>query len=47
MMPGEQRGCVGCHELHSMAPPTAIRFGPTTSADEAFSAALGYRKHQL
>ncbi len=21
LMPGEQRGCVGCHELHSTAPP--------------------------
>ena len=21
LMPGEQRGCVGCHEMHSTAPP--------------------------
>jgi len=21
LMPGEQRGCVGCHEMHSIAPP--------------------------
>jgi hypothetical protein len=23
LMPGEQRGCVGCHEAHSTSPPTA------------------------
>ncbi|MGD0089817.1 MAG: hypothetical protein ABSE73_07840 [Planctomycetota bacterium] len=23
LMPGEKRGCVGCHELHSVAPPSA------------------------
>jgi hypothetical protein len=33
LMPGEQRGCVGCHELHSTAPPVqsgiALRRPPT------------------
>ncbi|MGA2257649.1 MAG: hypothetical protein ABSG53_23560, partial [Thermoguttaceae bacterium] len=33
LMPGEQRGCVGCHELHSTAPPrqvgSALRRAPT------------------
>lgn len=33
LMPGEQRGCVGCHEMHSSAPPTrqglALRRLPT------------------
>jgi hypothetical protein len=25
VMPGERRGCLGCHELHSTAPPTEAR----------------------
>jgi len=33
LMPGEQRGCVGCHELHSTTPPRskglAMRAGPS------------------
>ena len=33
LMPGEQRGCVGCHEMHSAAPPRqgglALRRPPT------------------
>jgi hypothetical protein len=33
LMPGEQRGCVGCHEMHSSAPPQrsglAMRRPPT------------------
>jgi len=33
LMPGEQRGCVGCHEMHSTAPARqgalALRRGPT------------------
>ncbi len=33
LMPGEQRGCVGCHEMHSTAPPQkqglAMRRPPT------------------
>jgi len=33
VMPGERRGCVGCHESHSTTPPTrqalALRRGPT------------------
>jgi len=33
LMPGERRGCVGCHETHSTAPPKsaglALRRGPT------------------
>jgi hypothetical protein len=28
LMPGEQRGCVGCHELHSTAPPQEKGTGP-------------------
>jgi hypothetical protein len=33
VLPGEQRGCVGCHEMHSTAPPRQVglaqRRGPT------------------
>jgi hypothetical protein len=36
LMPGEVRGCVGCHESHSTAPPTrtglAVRRAPTELA---------------
>ena len=47
LMPGERRGCVGCHEMHSTAPPAkpglALRRPPTA----AQPAALGHREHQL
>ena len=27
VLPGERRGCVGCHSLHSTAPPNAAGTG--------------------
>ena len=40
LMPGEQRGCVGCHELHSTVPPPqgglALRRPPTPPSPPAW-----------
>ena len=48
VMPGERRGCVGCHEMHSTAPPPAsFGIGAAASADRAEPATLGHREHRL
>ncbi len=49
-MPGETRGCVGCHELHSVAPPTgantALRSAPATPDPPPWGSdcTLGYER---
>jgi hypothetical protein len=49
LMPGEQRGCVGCHEAHSAAPPRqggiALRRPPTELTPPPWGAdSIGYER---
>ena len=50
VMPGERRGCVGCHELHSTAPVAATRPKPNQSPVELTpppwgAESISYLKH--
>jgi hypothetical protein len=49
VMPGESRGCVGCHEMHSAAPPNraalAIRLSPAELAPPPWGdESIGYER---
>ncbi|MFI5377964.1 MAG: hypothetical protein ACHRHE_01545 [Tepidisphaerales bacterium] len=49
LMPGEQRGCIGCHEGHSTAPPrqaaTALRRPPTELSPPPWGTeSIGYER---
>ncbi|NLX99034.1 MAG: hypothetical protein GXY83_23060 [Rhodopirellula sp.] len=51
LMPGERRGCVGCHELHSTSPPTeqhgglALRRAPTELSPPSWGTeSIGYER---
>jgi hypothetical protein len=49
VMPGEQRGCVGCHESHSTAPPRtaglALRRSPTALTPPPWGTeSIGYER---
>jgi hypothetical protein len=44
LMPGERRGCLGCHELHSAAPETLVASAPTR-ASNGTSAAVSDRSY--
>ena len=50
LMPGEQRGCVGCHEAHSVTPPRqgglALRRPPTGLSPPPWGAeSISYERH--
>jgi hypothetical protein len=48
LMPGEQRGCVGCHESHGTAPPArpgrALRRAPSAMAPPWGDESVGYER---
>ena len=48
VMPGEQRGCLGCHESHSRAPAARRRrHGAESPAARHYAAAVGRRHREL
>ena len=47
LMPGERRGCVGCHEMHSITAGPQTGLALTRSPTRPTPPPLGHAKHQL